>query len=50
MDVTGSLEHEEFDDVTFPGLGLVHMPVVKGDFTGLPKKVHEFIAELVNFL
>ena len=50
MDVTGSLEREEFDDVTLPGLGLVHIPVIKGDFNGLPKKVQEFVAEHVSFL
>ena len=39
---------EEIDDVTLPGLGIVHVPVVKGDFNALPLKVQEFIAEHVK--
>ena len=39
---------EEIDDVTLPGLGIVHVPVVKGDFNALPQKVQEFIAQHVS--
>jgi len=38
----------EVDDVTVPDVGVVHVPVVKGDFTHLPLKVQEFIATYVS--
>lgn len=41
---------EEVDDVRLPGLGLIHVPVVKGDFNGLPEKVQQFIAEHVSVI
>lgn len=38
----------EVDDVSVPKVGLVHVPVVKGDFTHLPVKAQQFIAKYVN--
>lgn len=38
----------ETDDVSVPELGVVHVPVVKGDFLSLPHAVQEFIAEYVS--
>jgi phosphoenolpyruvate carboxykinase (GTP) len=40
----------EVDDVTVPNVGVVHVPVVKGEFTKLPAKVQEFIATYVDIL
>lgn len=40
----------EVDDVDVPEIGMVHVPVVKGDFKHLPPKVQEFIALYVNIL
>lgn len=39
---------EDVDDVTLPGLGLIHVPVVKGDFSALPESVQQFIAKHVS--
>ena len=41
---------EEVDDVTVPDVGVVHVPVVKGQFKRLPAKVQEFIATYVSEL
>lgn len=38
----------ETDDVSVPEVGVVHVPVVKGDFLALPHSVQEFIAEYVS--
>lgn len=38
----------ETDDVSVPEVGVVHVPVVKGDFLSLPHNVQEFIAEYVS--
>lgn len=40
----------ETDDVSVPEVGVVHVPVVKGDFLALPHSVQEFIAEYVDLL
>jgi len=40
----------EVDDVTVSNVGVVHVPVVKGEFTKLPQGVQQFIAEYVNIL
>lgn len=40
----------EIDDIVLPEVGLVQVPVVKGDFTSLPPKVQQFIAKYVSSL
>ena len=36
----------EVHEIVVPHLG--HVPIVKGDFTGLPKKIQQFIAFYVS--
>jgi len=38
---------QEIDDVMIPEVGMVHVPIVKGDFSSIPAKVQEFIAKYV---
>jgi hypothetical protein len=37
------------EDVSLPEYGFVTVPVMKGDFTVLPRRVQEYIAEHVRF-
>lgn len=39
---------QEIDDVMIPEVGMVHVPIVKGDFSSIPVKVQEFIAKYVD--
>lgn len=41
---------QEVDDIMLPEVGLVHVPIVKGDFSSIPPKVQEFIAKYVSFI
>lgn len=39
---------QEVDDIMLPEVGLVHVPVVKGEFSSIPVKVQQFVAKYVN--
>lgn len=41
---------QEVDDIMLPEVGLVHVPIVKGDFSSIPQKVQHFIAKYVSFV
>lgn len=39
---------QEVDDIMIPEVGMVQVPVVKGDFASIPANVQQFIAKYVS--